>query len=60
MPSNGEINNSFGVYKTLCCGSEIVIAEGAKFPDCPKHLTISTQWKSIHDEPSGVGRPVRV
>jgi hypothetical protein len=60
MPSNGEINNCFGVYKTVCCGSEIVIAEGAKFPDCPKHPTLSTEWKSIDDEPIGFGLPVRV
>src|SRR5688572_17328566 len=33
MPRNGEINDKFGVYKSLCCSVEIVIPEGATFPD---------------------------
>jgi hypothetical protein len=60
MPMNGEINDSFGVYKTVCCGSEIVIPEGAKFPSCPKHTKLPTRWKSIDDEPIRVGLPVQV
>ncbi len=51
MPFNGEINPRFGVYASLCCGFEIVIAEGAEFPDCPKHPKLITKWKSIGDEP---------
>jgi hypothetical protein len=47
---NGEINEKFGVYKSVCCGYEIVIAEGAEFPDCPKHPKLVTQWKSTVDE----------
>jgi hypothetical protein len=51
MPQNGEINNRFGVYKNVCCGSEIVLREGSAFPDCPKHPKLTTIWKSITDEP---------
>ena len=51
MPMNGEINDRFGIYKSVCCGSEIVIAEGAKFPDCRKHPKLPTKWNSITDEP---------
>jgi hypothetical protein len=51
MPMNGEINDRFGVYTSLCCGAEIVIAEGAGFPDCPRHRGLSTTWKSTVDKP---------
>ena len=51
MPVNGQINTEFGVYRSVCCGSEIVIAEGIEFPDCPRHPRLSTKWKSITDEP---------
>ena len=47
MPQNGEKNTSFGVYKSLCCGREIIIREGATFPDCPNHPKLTTTWKSI-------------
>jgi len=50
MPSNGEINAKFGVYKALCCGVEIAISEGAEFPDCPNHPRLTTKWKPIHDD----------
>jgi hypothetical protein len=50
MPTNGEINSKFGVYKNVCCGSEIVLGEGMTFPDCPNHPKLTTQWKSISDE----------
>lgn len=47
MPSNGEINDRFGVYKNVCCGEEIVIPAGKEFPDCPNHPKLSTIWKPI-------------
>ncbi len=50
MPFNGEINKTFGVYKSVCCSYEIVIAEGVEFPDCPKHPKLVTKWKSSVDE----------
>ena len=51
MPQNGEINNRFGVYKSVCCGREIVLREGSFFPDCPNHPKLTTKWKSVDDEP---------
>ena len=51
MPMNGEKNTQFGVYKSVCCGAEIVIAEGVTFPDCPGHPKLPTKWKSTTDEP---------
>jgi hypothetical protein len=51
MPWNGDINERFGVYQSVCCGMEIVIAEGAKFPNCPNHPKPVTKWKSTADEP---------
>jgi len=45
MPQNGEVNKKFGVYKNVCCGQEIVITEGATFPDCAKHPRLTTIWK---------------
>jgi hypothetical protein len=50
MAQNGEINERFGVYKSLCCGLEIVLAEGASFPDCPNHPKLTTQWKPVAGE----------
>ena len=50
MPQNGEINTKFGVYKTLCCGFEIAISEGAEFPDCPNHARLTTEWKPLNDD----------
>jgi hypothetical protein len=50
MPANGEINEQFGVYKTLCYGVEIAISAGAEFPDCPNHPRLTTEWKNISDD----------
>ena len=50
MPENGDINQRFGVYKSLCCGREIIIREGATFPDCPNHSKLSTVWKPVEFE----------
>jgi hypothetical protein len=51
MPMSGQINATFGVYTSVCCGDEIVIAEGARFPDCPKHPRLTTRWKSADEDP---------
>ncbi len=50
MPTNGEINQRFGVYESGCCGREIIIREGATFPDCPNHPKLSTIWKPVDFE----------
>lgn len=50
MPQNGEINLTFSVYKSVCCGQEIVVREGATFPDCPNHLRLTTIWKPLPTE----------
>ena len=50
MPRNGEINTRFGVYKAACCGAEIIIREGAAFPDCPKHPRSVAIWELIEVE----------
>jgi hypothetical protein len=47
VPQNGEVNEQFGVYKTVCCGAEIVNNPGATFPDCPKHPKLTTEWKPV-------------
>jgi hypothetical protein len=49
MPRNGEMNTTFGVYRSICCETEIVISEGAKFPDCPRHITLITKWKLVSE-----------
>jgi hypothetical protein len=50
MPQSTEINTKFGVYRSVCCGSEIVINEGSTFPDCPAHPKLTTIWKPVVDE----------
>ena len=47
MPEDGTINNKFGVYQNVCCGQEIIIREGARFPACPKHPDLTTTWNPI-------------
>ena len=49
MPQNGDISKEFGVFKTVCCGAEIVISKGASFPDCPVHPRLMTEWKPVVD-----------
>ena len=50
MAHNGEINQRVGVYKTVCCGTEIVINAGVAFPDCPRHPKLTTIWKAVIEE----------
>ena len=49
MPHNGQVNEKFGVYRSLCCGCEIVITKGAIFPRCPDH-PVYTLWKLLPEE----------
>jgi len=49
MPSNGDVSERFGVYKTICCDAEIVIGVGVRFPDCPNHRKLPTVWKPLPD-----------
>ena len=46
---NGELNETLGVYRTLCCDAEIVIGFGVPFPDCPNHRNLPTEWKRKAD-----------
>ncbi len=51
MLQAGQVNTQFGVYKSLCCGAEIVITKGAIFPNCPYHLQFTTTlWKPVDFE----------
>jgi hypothetical protein len=50
MPSNGDLNHKFGVYRNACCGREIIIREGATFPECPYHPKVNTSWELIEVE----------
>ena len=47
MPSSGEKNRTFAVYRNVCCGAEIVITIGAEFPVCPDHRNLNTIWRQI-------------
>jgi len=49
MPQNGERNEKFGSYKTICCGAAIVIKAGAIFPDCPNHQKLTTGWRLVSE-----------
>ena len=50
MLLNGEINQKFGIYKTVCCGAKVVINSGAAFPDCPNHPKLTTIWKPFIEQ----------
>jgi hypothetical protein len=47
VPQNGEINEKFGTYKSVCCDAEIIINPGVPFPDCPRHVKLPTIWKRV-------------
>ena len=52
MFSSGTKNPQFGIYEAECCGYEIVLINGAVFPDCPAHKQ-PTEWKLVSTiEPS--------
>jgi hypothetical protein len=50
MPKNGDINKELGVYKNFCCGAEMAILEGDRFPGCRTHDKHPTRWKRIIDD----------
>ena len=57
VPQNGELHMKFGTYRNVCCGEEIVIAEGMRFPDCSRHKNLTTMWKPVVKENSvGLGQ----
>jgi len=47
VPLNGEVNRTSGVYKSVCCGAEIVINAGSKFPDCANRPDVTTVWRPV-------------
>jgi hypothetical protein len=54
VPQTGEKNTLFGVFKSHCCGAEIVITSGAEFPACPNHLDRITTWDPIEVGPDNL------
>jgi hypothetical protein len=54
MPVTGEKNVLCGVFKSHCCGAEIVIRSGAVFPTCPEHPKIRTLWIPIEVGPDNL------
>jgi hypothetical protein len=47
MPKTGDKNAKPGVYKNVCCGTEIVIPVGLIFPDCARHFDVPTEWSLV-------------
>ena len=56
MAQSGDKNESFGIYKSACCGQEIVITGGATFPRCLSHTRLRTQWIAVDE----CQKPVRM
>lgn len=45
MKSQTGIRNiEYGVWKSRCCGDEIVLYRGAIFPMCHRHRGLLTEW----------------
>jgi hypothetical protein len=38
------------MYRKVCCGREIIIREGATFPECSFHPKLTTQWEPVDVE----------
>jgi len=53
MPKAGERCSEFGVFKTECCGSEIVIGVGTQFPTCSSHPGL-TKWVIVPGDPDAM------
>jgi hypothetical protein len=47
---NGEISSTTDYYRNLCCGSEILVLAGKRFPDCNRHKDWSVVWVLIGEE----------
>ena len=43
---SGDKCEQFGVYEAACCGYEVVLIDGAMFPDCPAHKE-PADWKLV-------------
>jgi len=43
---SGDVNQHFGIYKSSCCGLEIVLVKGGVFPLCHKHK-LPASWKLV-------------
>jgi hypothetical protein len=49
MPITGNRSTEFGVFRSDCCGSEIVIGPNVVFPACPMHPG-ETNWVNLRTE----------
>jgi len=49
VAQSGDKNTSFGIFRSVCCEREIVIINGATFPECPKHRHLPTEWVAISE-----------
>ena len=49
VAQSGDKNTSFGIFRSVCCEREIVIIDGATFPECPKHRHLPTEWVAISE-----------
>ena len=54
MAQSGDKNTAFGIYKSACCGQEIVITGRATFPHCPRHSQLRTEWISISESEQAI------
>ena len=44
---SGVRNLAYGVWRSRCCGDEIVLYSGAIFPTCHRHRDQVTEWVLI-------------
>lgn len=48
MRTTGDKNKKMAIYQAVCCGHQIAIAPGARFPACPEHKQV-TVWKELRE-----------
>jgi hypothetical protein len=43
----GSVNKEHGIFKSHCCGDELVLYKGITFPNCKKHQELATRWEMV-------------
>jgi hypothetical protein len=43
----GSVNGHYAIYRNHCCGDELILYPGIRFPNCKRHNEIVTRWQMV-------------